>query len=211
MTRPSSPPCSFPPYYTESAITQSARLIPVVKAMRLQDRREENRYIQPTHLSFMTFPNTILVPLSPHPDDQMAPNSREEDQQEEANKNNAKKNGKDIHSIGAMTILPPRMSMPDIDKPALIYRYALEKNQGSHRRPSRLQDEPDGRFRFLESETGRIHHRPHHGGFPSDVSSAVLSHAGRGRNRRRPRPGEPGQPGHDAHAGPVQLRLREGI
>ena len=117
------------PYYTESAITQSARLIPVVKAMRLQDRREENRYIQPTHLSFMTFPNTILVPLSPHPDDQMAPNSREEDQQEEANKNNAKKNGKDIHSIGAMTILPPRMSMPDIDKPALIYRYALEKNK----------------------------------------------------------------------------------
>ena len=53
------------PYYTESAITQSARLIPVVKAMRLQDRREENRYIQPTHLSFMTFPNTILVPLTP--------------------------------------------------------------------------------------------------------------------------------------------------
>ena len=117
------------PYYTESAITQSARLIPVVKAMRLQDRREENRYIQPTHLSFMTFPNTILVPLSPQPDDQMAPNSREEDQQEEANKNNAKKNGKDIHSIGAMTILPPRMSMPDIDKPALIYRYALEKTK----------------------------------------------------------------------------------
>ncbi len=117
------------PYYTESAITQSARLIPVVKAMRLQDRREENRYIQPTHLSFMTFPNTILVPLSPHPDDQMAPNSREEDQQEEANKNNAKKNGKNIHSIGAMTILPPRMSMPDIDKPALIYRYALEKTK----------------------------------------------------------------------------------
>ncbi len=117
------------PYYTESAITQSARLIPEVKAMRLQDRREENRYIQPTHLSFMTFPNTILVPLSPHPDDQMAPNSREEDQQEEANKNNAKKNGKDIHSIGAMTILPPRMSMPDIDKPALIYRYALEKTK----------------------------------------------------------------------------------
>lgn len=117
------------PYYTESAITQSARLIPVVKAIRLQDRREENRYIQPTHLSFMTFPNTILVPLSPHPDDQMAPNSREEDQQEEANKNNAKKNGKDIHSIGAMTILPPRMSMPDIDKPALIYRYALEKTK----------------------------------------------------------------------------------
>lgn len=117
------------PYYTESAITQSARLIPVVKAMRLQDRREENRYIQPTHLSFMTFPNTILVPLSPHPDDQMAPNSREEDLQEEANKNNAKKNGKDIHSIGAMTILPPRMSMPGIDKPALIYRYALEKTK----------------------------------------------------------------------------------
>ena len=117
------------PYYTESAITQSARLIPVVKAMRLQDRREENRYIQPTHLSFMTFPNTILVPLSPRPADQMAPNRREEDQQEEANKNNAKKNGKDIHSIGAMTILPPRMSMPDIDKPALIYRYALEKTK----------------------------------------------------------------------------------
>lgn len=117
------------PYYTESAITQSARLIPVVKAMRLQDKREEYRYIQPTNLSFMTFPNTILVPLSPHPDDQMAPNSREEDQQEEANKNNAKKNGKDIHSIGAMTILPPRMSMPGIDKPALIYRYALEKTK----------------------------------------------------------------------------------
>lgn len=117
------------PYYTESAITQSARLIPVVKAMRLQDKREEYRYIQPTNLSFMAFPNTILVPLSPHPDDQMAPNSREEDQQEEANKNNAKKNGKDIHSIGAMTILPPRMSMPGIDKPALIYRYALEKTK----------------------------------------------------------------------------------
>ena len=117
------------PYYTESAITQSARLIPVVKAMRLQDKREEYRYIQPTNLSFMAFPNTILVPLSPHPDDQMAPNSREEDQQEEANKNNAKKNGKDIHSIGAITILPPRMSMPGIDKPALIYRYALEKTK----------------------------------------------------------------------------------
>ena len=117
------------PYYTESAITQSARLIPVVKAMRLQDRREENRYIQPTHLSFMTFPNTILVPLSPRPDDQMAPNSREEDQQQEAKKNNATKNGKDIHSIGAMTILPPCMSMTDIDKPALIYRYALEKTK----------------------------------------------------------------------------------
>ena len=28
-----------------------------------------------------------------------------------------------------MTILPPRMSMPDIDKPALIYRYALEKTK----------------------------------------------------------------------------------
>lgn len=79
------------PYYTESAITQSARLIPVVKAMRLQDRREENRYIQPTHLSFMTFPNTILVPLSPHPDDQMVPNSREEDLQEEANKTTRRK------------------------------------------------------------------------------------------------------------------------
>ena len=95
--------------------------------MRLQDRREESRYIQPTNLSFMTFPNTILVPLRPHPDDQTDPNKRDEDQQEEANKNNAKKSGKDIHSIAAMTILPPRMSMPDTDKPALIYRYALEK------------------------------------------------------------------------------------
>lgn len=115
------------PYYMESAITQSARLTPVVKAMRLQDRREENRYIQPTNLSFMTFPNTILVPLSPHPDDQLDPNKREDEQEENVNKNNAKKNGKDIHSIGAMTILPPRMSMPDVEKPALIYRYALEK------------------------------------------------------------------------------------
>lgn len=115
------------PYYMESAITQSARLTPVVKAMRLQDRREESRYIQPTNLSFMTFPNTILVPLRPHPDDQTDPNKTDEDQQEAANKNNAKKSGKDIHSIAAMTILPPRMSMPDTDKPALIYRYALEK------------------------------------------------------------------------------------
>ena len=115
------------PYYMESAITQSARLTPVVKAMRLQDRREESRYIQPTNLSFMTFPNTILVPLRPHPDDQIDPNKTDEDQQEAANKNNAKKSGKDIHSIAAMTILPPRMSMPDTDKPALIYRYALEK------------------------------------------------------------------------------------
>lgn len=115
------------PYYMESAITQSARLTPVVKAMRLQDRNEENRYIQPTNLSFMAFPNTILVPLRPHPDDQMDPNKTDEDQQESANKNNAKKNGKDVHSIAAMTILPPRMSMPDMDKPALIYRYALEK------------------------------------------------------------------------------------
>lgn len=199
------------PYYTESAITQSARLIPVVKAMRLQDRREENRYIQPTHLSFMTFPNTILVPLSPHPDDQMAPNSREEDQQEEANKKQREEE-RQGH--------PQHRSH---DHPAAAHEHAghrqtrshlplcAGKNQGSHRRPSRLQDEPDGRFRFLESETGRIHHRPHHGGFPPDVSSAVLSHAGRSRNRRRPRPGEPGQPGHDAHAGPVQLRLREGI
>lgn len=116
-----------PPYYEESSITQSARLTPVVKAMRLQNRREENLYIQPTNLSFMTFPNTILVPLSPHPDDQLEPNNREEGQQKDANKNHAKKNGRDIHSIGALTILPPRMSMPDIDKPALIYRYALEK------------------------------------------------------------------------------------
>lgn len=114
------------PYYMESAITQSARLTPVVKAMRLQDRKAENRYIQPTNLSFMAFPNTILIPLRPHPDDQLNPNKRDEDQ-EEANKNNAKKNGKDIHSVAAMTILPPRMSMPDLDKPALIYRYALEK------------------------------------------------------------------------------------
>lgn len=115
------------PYYMESAITQSARLTPVVKAMRLQDRNEENRYIQPTNLSFMAFPNTILVPLRPHPDDQTDPNKTDEDEQEAANKNNAKKSGKDIHSIAAMTILPPRMSMPDMDKPALIYRYALEK------------------------------------------------------------------------------------
>lgn len=115
------------PHYTESSITQSARLTPVLKALRLQDKREQNRFIQPTNLSFMTFPNTILVPLSPHPGDQMAPNSQDEDQQEDANKNNAKKNGKDIHSIGAMTILPPRMSMPNIGKPALIYRYELEK------------------------------------------------------------------------------------
>ncbi len=114
-------------YYMESAITQSARLTPVVKAMRLQDRNEENRYIQPTNLSFMTFPNTILVPLRPHPDDQLDPNKKDEDQEENTNKNNAKKNDKDIHSIAAMTILPPRMSMPDLDKPALIYRYALEK------------------------------------------------------------------------------------
>lgn len=118
-----------PPYYEESSITQSARLTPVVKAMRLQNRREENLYIQPTNLSFMTFPNTILVPLSPHPDDQLEPNNREEGQQKDANKNHAKKNGRDIHSIGALTILPPRMSMPDIDKPALIYRYALEKTK----------------------------------------------------------------------------------
>lgn len=115
------------PYYMESAITQSARLTPVVKAMRLQDKNEENRYIQPTNLSFMAFPNTILIPLRPHPDDQMDPNKTDEDQSETVNKNNAKKNGKDIHSIAAMTILPPRMSMPDMDKPALIYRYALEK------------------------------------------------------------------------------------
>lgn len=115
------------PYYVESAISQSARLTPVVKAMRLQDRNEENRYIQPTNLSFMTFPNTILVPLSPHQDDQLDPNKKDEEQQEDVNKNNAKKNDKEIHSIAAMTILPPRMSMPDMDKPALIYRYALEK------------------------------------------------------------------------------------
>lgn len=115
------------PYYMESAITQSARLTPVVKAMRLQDKNEENRYIQPTNLSFMAFPNTILIPLRPHPDDQMDPNKTDEDQSETVNKNTAKKNGKDIHSIAAMTILPPRMSMPDMDKPALIYRYALEK------------------------------------------------------------------------------------
>lgn len=115
------------PHYTESSITQSARLTPVLKAMRFQEKREKNRFIQPTNLSFMTFPNTILVPLSPHPDDQMEPNNRDEDQQEDANKNNAKKNGKDIHSIGAMTILPPRMSTPGMEKPALIYRYALEK------------------------------------------------------------------------------------
>ena len=115
------------PYYMESAITQSARLTPVVKAMRLQDRNPENRYIQPTNLSFMGFPNTILVPLQPHPDDQLDPNKR--DDQPERNKNEAKKTEKDIHSIAAMTILPPRMSLPDIDKPALIYRYALEKIQ----------------------------------------------------------------------------------
>lgn len=119
------------PYYMESAITQSARLTPVVKAMRLQDRNQENRYIQPTNLSFMTFPNTILVPLSPHPDDQLDPNKKDEEQEEEANKNNAKKNKKNIHSIAAFTILPPRMSLPDQDKPAIIYRYALEKEKDS--------------------------------------------------------------------------------
>lgn len=117
-----------PPYYLESSITQSARLTPVVKAMRLQDRVDDNRYIQPTNLSFMAFPTTILIPLQPHPDDQLDPNSQDEDPQER-NKNNAKKNNKDIHSIAAMTILPPRMSLPDLDKPALVYRYALEKIQ----------------------------------------------------------------------------------
>ncbi len=53
------------PYYMESAITQSARLTPVVKAMRLQDRREESRYIQPTNLSFMTFRTPSCFPCAP--------------------------------------------------------------------------------------------------------------------------------------------------
>lgn len=116
------------PYYMESAITQSARLTPVVKALRLQDKHRENHYIQPTNLSFMGLPNTILIPLQPHPDDELDPN-KQDDEPQERNKNQARKTGKDIHSIAAMTILPPRMSLPDMEKPALIYRYALEKIQ----------------------------------------------------------------------------------
>lgn len=116
------------PYYMESAITQSARLTPVVKALRLQDKHRENHYIQPTNLSFMGLQNTILIPLQPHPDDELDPN-KQDDEPQERNKNQARKTGKDIHSIAAMTILPPRMSLPDMEKPALIYRYALEKIQ----------------------------------------------------------------------------------
>lgn len=112
------------PYYMESAISQSARLTPVVKSMRLQDRNtEEERYVQPTYLSFMSYPSVILIPLQPGPGDVLPP--KENEGREE--KKDEKKEPKDIHSIVAMTIAPPRMSMPDMEGPALIYRYALEK------------------------------------------------------------------------------------
>lgn len=160
------------PYYMESAITQSARLTPVVKAMRLQDQNQENRYIQPTNLSFMGFPNTILIPLQPHPDDQLDPNKR--DEQPERNKNEAKKTDKDIHSIAAMTILPAahepaghRQTRPDLPLRA-------GKDTGSHGRLPGVQDVCGGRFFLLEPEAGRVHHQPHHCGFPQDVSGPCL-------------------------------------
>lgn len=112
------------PYYMESAISQSARLTPVVKSMRLQDRNtEEERYVQPTYLSFMSYPSVILIPLQPGPGDVLPP--KENEGREE--KKDEKKEPKDIHSIVAMTIAPPRISTPEMKGPALIYRYALEK------------------------------------------------------------------------------------
>lgn len=110
------------PYYMESAITQSARLTPIVKSMRFQDRNQPDRYIQPTYLSFMTYPNVILVPLQPHEDDKKDASKKDDDADNDANK----ADGKSRRSMAAMTILPPRMSMPDREKPAFIYRYTLE-------------------------------------------------------------------------------------
>lgn len=112
------------PFNKDKIIVQSSRLTPVIKGLRLQDRAKKNGYIQPTNLSFMTFPNTILVPLQPHPTDRM---ESQEEEADDPNKNYAKDNGKDILSIGALSIVLPRMAMPQMDKPALIYRYTLEK------------------------------------------------------------------------------------
>ncbi len=120
-----------PAYYQEKVPTQRVRITPVVRGLRLQDLKNGNQFIQPTHLSFMRFPGTILVPLSAHEDDYLPTNvkpdnnGRIQPRPQQKPTPNAKPNKK-LRSLAAITLTPPRMSLPSTQKPYIIYRYAME-------------------------------------------------------------------------------------
>ncbi len=119
-----------PAYYQEKIPTQRVRITPVVRGLRLQDMKNGNRFIQPTYLSFMRFPGTILVPLSAHEDDYLPTDVRPDNngqipQQQQKAKQNAKADKK-LRSLAAITLTPPRMNLPATQKPYIIYRYAIE-------------------------------------------------------------------------------------
>ncbi len=113
------------PPYLEKSISKTNRLSPIVSALRLQDKQPENISVtQPTLLSYLNHPNTIIVPLKPHSDDNVPPPTRNNIHPDnETSNQNAQK-----HSFGTFSILPPRMSMPpEYRDAAFIYRYTLTK------------------------------------------------------------------------------------
>ncbi len=114
------------PPYLEKSITKTNRLSPIVSALRLQDKQPENISVtQPTLLSYLNHPNTIIVPLKPHSDDNLPPPTRNN---VHPDRNEKSSNNVEKHSFGTFSILPPRMSMPpEYRDAAFIYRYTLTK------------------------------------------------------------------------------------
>lgn len=114
------------PPYLEKSITKTNRLSPIVSALRLQDKQPENISVtQPTLLSYLNHPNTIIVPLKPHSDDNLPPPARNN---VHPDRNEKSSNNVEKHSFGTFSILPPRMSMPpEYRDAAFIYRYTLTK------------------------------------------------------------------------------------
>lgn len=114
------------PPYLEKSITKTNRLSPIVSALRLQDKQPENISVtQPTLLSYLNHPNTIIVPLKPHSDDNLPPPTRNN---VHPDRNEKTSNNVEKHSFGTFSILPPRMSMPpEYRDAAFIYRYTLTK------------------------------------------------------------------------------------
>ncbi len=115
------------PPYLEKSITKTNRLSPIVSALRLQDKQPENISVtQPTLLSYLNHPNTIIVPLKPHSDDNLPPPTRRDNIHPDINEKS--NNNVEKHSFGTFSILPPRMSMPpEYRDAAFIYRYTLTK------------------------------------------------------------------------------------
>ncbi len=128
-----------PQYYQETTPTQRVRLTPIVRAMRLQDMKKEGQYAQPSYLSFMIYPGTILVPLSADKEDYTPAEKTEEELAQQnngiVNEQAAKQTkaaqpqntDKKLRSLAALTINPPRMSLPSTKKPYIIHRYTLER------------------------------------------------------------------------------------